>query len=476
MTTATDRYDNPLLERYASAEMARVFSPDFKFTTWRTLWLYLAEAQREEGLPITEKQIAQMRAHLDDIDYEYAARKEREVRHDVMAHVHTFAEAAPEAAPIIHLGATSADIGDNTDLIQMREGLRLIRSKILGVLWHLRHFAREYMNLPVLGFTHFQPAQPTTMGKRTCLWMQELLLDLEDLDHLLTGMPFRGIKGTTGTQASFLTLFDGDHGKVERVDAAVTKKAGFSRALTITGQTYTRKIDARISALLSGIAQSAAKFSVDIRLLAHRKEVEEPFEKNQIGSSAMAYKRNPMRCERIGSLSRFVMALAQSTAYTASTQWLERTLDDSANKRLSVAQGFLATDAILEIWMNVASGLVVYEKMTRRHLDEEMPFMMTEEILMEGVKRGGHRQELHEAIRVLSQQAAQAVKAEGKSNPLLELIAAHPAFRLDLASLKGLMDPSRYVGRSAELTESFLTKEIDPLLEKTPPPKVELKV
>ncbi|MBN8216598.1 MAG: adenylosuccinate lyase [Spirochaetes bacterium] len=475
METRKDRYDNPLLERYASAEMARVFSPDFKFSTWRRLWLALAEAEKEEGLPITEGQLSQMREHLDDIDYAFAEAKEREVRHDVMAHVHTFAKAAPSAAPILHLGATSADIGDNTDLIQMREGLKILREKVLGVLWHLRAFARKHRDLPTLGFTHFQSAQPVTVGKRACLWMQELVLDLEDLDHLIERLPFRGIKGTTGTQASFLTLFDGDHAKVDRLDASVTRKAGFARKLSVTGQTYTRKLDYRVLSMLSGLAQSASKFAVDIRLLAHRKEVEEPFEKSQIGSSAMAYKRNPMRCERMTSLARFVIPLADSTAQTAANQWLERTLDDSANKRLSVAQAFLAVDAILEIWQNVGAGLVVYEKMIRRHLDEEMPFMMTEEILMEGVKRGGNRQDLHEVIRELSQKAAQAVKAEGKDNPLLDLIAESPAFPLDRAALAALMDPSRYTGRSAAITDAFLA-EVDPLLAGFAPKSVALKV
>lgn len=475
-STRKDRYDNPLLERYASQEMAHVFSPDFKFSTWRRLWLALAEAEKDEGLAITDGQLAEMRAHLTDIDYAFAEAKEKEVRHDVMAHVHAFAKAAPSAAPILHLGATSADIGDNTDLIQMREGLALIRGKILGVLWHLRAFAKNYRDVPTLGFTHFQSAQPVTVGKRACMWMQELVLDLEELDFALERLPFRGIKGTTGTQASFLTLFDGDHAKVDRVDASVTRKAGFSRRLSVTGQTYTRKIDYRVLSLLSGIAQSASKFAVDIRLLAHRKEVEEPFEKSQIGSSAMAYKRNPMRCERMTSLARFVITLSDSAAHTAANQWLERTLDDSANKRLSVAQAFLAADAILEIWQNVAGGLVVYEKMIRRHLDEEMPFMMTEEILMEGVKRGGNRQDLHEVIRGLSQAAAAAVKAEGKDNPLLDLIADSPAFPLDRAALAALMDPARYTGRSAEITDAFLEKEVDPHLAGFTPKAAFLKV
>lgn len=474
---ATDQYQNPLLERYASREMAYIFSPDFKFGTWRKLWVYLAEGEQREGLAISDEQIAEMKAHLADIDYDYAAKKEKEVRHDVMAHVHTFGKAAPKAAPIIHLGATSAYVADNTDLIQIKEGLLLLRKKILGTLWHFREFALKYAALPTLAFTHFQPAQPTTVGKRACLWMQDLLLDLRELDWTVSELPFLGSKGTTGTQASFLTLFDGDHEKIKRLEAYIAERAGFNKVLAVSGQTYTRKIDFRANALLSAIAQSAAKFAVDLRLLQHRKEIEEPFEKNQIGSSAMAYKRNPMRSERMGSLARFVIALSETTAATASTQWFERTLDDSANKRLSVAQAFLATDAILEIYQNVASGLVVYEKGIARHLDEELPFMLTEEILMEGVKKGGDRQKLHEEIRVLSMQAAEKVKMEGERNPLLELISKNPVFGLSLAELQKIAKPERTVGRSAEQTREFMSQEVDMVLKGfDPPAKSELKV
>ena len=466
--TDTQTYDNPLIKRYASARMGFLFSPQFKFQTWRQLWILLAEAERELGLPITEEQIKELRAHETDINFAEAEKREKAVRHDVMAHVHAYGLQAPKAAGIIHLGATSAYVTDNTDLIQMKTALDLVKKRTMRVVAALSGFAREYKDLPTLGFTHFQPAQLTTVGKRATLWIQDLLLDIEELDFVAKGLPFLGVKGTTGTQASFLELFDGDHGKVKALDEKVTKKAGFSRSLAVSGQTYTRKLDSRVVNVLSSLSQSLSKFSTDLRLLQSLKEVEEPFETEQIGSSAMAYKRNPMRSERIGSLARFVQALVSSTAFTTSTQWFERTLDDSANKRLAVPQAFLAIDAMLILAENVANGLVVYPKIIERHVFAELPFMATENILMAGVKRGGNRQDLHEAIRKHSLDAAKRVKQDGLDNDLLERIAKDPVFGMDSKALGEVMDPGRFVGRSPEITEEFLTWEVEPVLAKNP--------
>lgn len=463
------QYSNPLIERYCSEAMSYIFSPQFKFSHWRKLWVALAEAEQQAGLringkAIADQQIEQMKSKIDDIDFEKAAEYEKKFRHDVMAHVHTFGDACPDAAAIIHTGATSAFVGDNTDLIQLKAGLELIQGKLKALLYQMSDLAKQHKDLPTLGFTHFQPAQLTTVGKRIALWMQDFLIDYQDLLFQVENLPFRGVKGTTGTQASFMSLFDGDGEKIDAMDRYVSEQFGFKNRLTITGQTYTRKLDYRAMSLLSSIAQSASKLTNDMRLLQHKKEIEEPFEKNQIGSSAMAYKRNPMRSERIGSLARFVMSLEGSTAYTASTQWFERTLDDSANKRLSVAQAFLATDAILDILLNISSGLVVYPKMIHKHIMEELPFMMTENIMMEGVKKGGNRQELHEVIRQLSMQAGKRVKEEGGENNLLELIAEHKDFPLTLEELQTLAKPELYTGRSAELTERFVDLEVIPLL------------
>lgn len=463
----TRNYENPLIKRYASKDMGFVFSPQFKFQTWRHLWILLAEAEKELGLPITDEQLAELKAHAQDINFAEAEKREKAVRHDVMAHVHAYGLQCPKAAGIIHLGATSAYVTDNTDLIQMKAGLDLVRRRALRVIAALAKFARQYKDLPTLGFTHFQPAQLTTVGKRACLWIQELLLDVEEIDFVAARLPFLGVKGTTGTQASFLELFDGDHAKVKALDEKVTRKAGFARSLGVSGQTYTRKLDSRVLNTLSDIAQSLAKFSTDLRLLQSLKEVEEPFEADQIGSSAMAYKRNPMRAERIGSLSRFVQALAPSAGFTASTQWFERTLDDSANKRLAVPQAFLAVDAMLILAENICGGLVVYPRIIARHVAAELPFMATENILMAGVKRGGNRQELHEAIRRHSLEAAKVVKQEGGDNDLLERIAKDPAFGMDARSLSEVMDASKFVGRSPQITEEFLAAEVDPVLAKS---------
>ncbi len=463
-TDPTQTYENPLIGRYASREMGFLFSSQFKFQTWRHLWILLAETEKELGLNITDEQIAELKAHQTDINFAAAAAREKEVRHDVMAHVHAYGVQCPKAAGIIHLGATSAYVADNTDLIQMKEALVLVRRRLMRTVDGLAGFAREQKDQPTLGFTHFQPAQLTTVGKRACLWIQELLLDIEELEFFLERLPFLGVKGTTGTQASFVELFAGDMGKVKELDKRVTEKAGFSRHFTIAGQTYTRKIDAKVLALLSNIAQSLSKFSSDLRLLQHLKEVEEPFEKNQIGSSAMAYKRNPMRSERIGSLSRFVQSLVQSAAFTASTQWFERTLDDSANKRLAVPQAFLAVDAMLILAENVSRGLVVYPAMIRRHVEAELPFMATENIMMAGVKKGGDRQHLHEAIRGHSLEAAKRVKVDGGENDLMARIAGDTQFGLSRKELDALLDPSLFIGRSAELTEEFLDGEVYPLL------------
>ncbi|MBW8887020.1 MAG: adenylosuccinate lyase [Fibrobacteres bacterium] len=464
--TDSRQYENPLSKRYASARMGFLFSPQFKHQTWRRLWIWLAEAERELGLPISEAQIAELKAFETDINFAEAEKREKAVRHDVMAHVHAFGLQAKTAAGIIHLGATSAYVTDNTDLIQMRAGLDLVRRRTLRVVSALAGFARQYQGMPTLAFTHFQPAQLTTVGKRATLWIQDLLLDLEELVFVEANLPFLGVKGTTGTQASFLELFDGDHAKVKALDAAVTKKAGFARSLAVSGQTYTRKLDSRVLAVLSSLAQSLAKFSTDLRLLQHLKEIEEPFEADQIGSSAMAYKRNPMRAERIGSLSRFVQAMLPSAEFTASTQWFERTLDDSANKRLAVPQAFLAMDAMLILAENVCQGLVVYPKMIERHVMAELPFMATENIMMAGVKRGGDRQELHEAIRKHSLAAAKRVKQEGLDNDLMERIAKDPQFGMDANVLGEVLDAAKYVGRSPEITREFLAQEVEPVLAK----------
>ncbi len=443
---STDRYVSPLSERYASREMQYIFSPDKKFRTWRRLWIALAETEKELGLNITQEQIDELKAHADDINYDVAKERERLVRHDVMSHVYAYGVQCPKAKGIIHLGATSCYVGDNTDIIVMTEALKLVRKKLVNVIAELAKFAREYKELPTLAFTHFQPAQPTTVGKRATLWMQEFMLDLEDLEYVISTMKLLGSKGTTGTQASFLELFDGDQETIDKIDPMIAEKMGFKECYPVSGQTYSRKVDTRVLNVLAGIAASAHKFSNDIRLLQHLKEVEEPFEKNQIGSSAMAYKRNPMRS-------------------TSATQWFERTLDDSANKRLSIPEGFLAIDGILDLCLNVVDGLVVYPKVIEKHLRAELPFMATENIMMDAVKAGGDRQELHERIRELSMEAAKTVKAEGKDNNLLELIAADPAFNLSLEDLEKSMEPSRYTGRAAVQVDAFLKNVVDPMLE-----------
>ena len=459
-----DRYVSPLSERYASREMQYIFSPDMKFKTWRRLWIALAETEKELGLPITQEQIDELKAHAEEINYEVAKERERMVRHDVMSHVYAYGQQCPKAKGIIHLGATSCYVGDNTDIIIMREALLLVRKKLLNVMAELAKFADAYKNQPTLAFTHFQPAQPTTVGKRATLWLQELCLDLEDLDHVLGSLKLLGSKGTTGTQASFLELFDGDHEKCRQADAMIAEKMGFSSCYPVSGQTYSRKVDTRVINVLAGIAQSAHKFSNDIRLLQHLKEVEEPFEKTQIGSSAMAYKRNPMRSERMASLADFVMSDMMNPMLVASTQWFERTLDDSANKRLSIPEGFLAVDGILDLYLNVVDGLVVYPKVIEKHLMAELPFMATENIMMDAVKAGGDRQELHERIRQLSMEAGRNVKEQGLDNNLLELIAADPSFGLSLDDLKKAMDPARYVGRAPRQVEEFLEEVIKPVL------------
>lgn len=462
----TNIYSNPLAERYSSKEMLENFSPDKKFSTWRKLWVALAEAEKELGLNITDEQIKEMKANIYNIDYELAAKKEAEFRHDVMAHVHTFGTQAPKAMPIIHLGATSAYVGDNTDLIQIKDGLDIIKTKLVNVIAEMSKFAMENKDLPTLGFTHFQAAQLTTVGKRATLWLQSLLLDLEELEFREKTLRFRGVKGTTGTQASFQELFNGDFEKVKELDRRITEKMGFDKRFLVTGQTYDRKVDSEVMNLLANIAQSAHKFTNDLRLLQHLKEIEEPFEKSQIGSSAMAYKRNPMRSERISSLAKFVIALQQSTAMTASTQWFERTLDDSANKRLSLPQAFLAVDAILIIWKNVLDGLVVYPKMIEKRIMAELPFMSTEYIIMECVKNGGDRQELHERIRVHSMEAGRNVKVEGKDNDLIERIINDKYFNLDKERLLEILDPKNFIGFAPEQTEEFINIEVKPILEK----------
>lgn len=463
-----DTYETPLASRYASKAMQQLFSPDMKFTTWRRLWIALAEAEQALGLPITDGQITEMKAHVDTIDYEAADRHEAIVRHDVMAHVHAFGEQCPLARPIIHLGATSCYVGDNTDLIILVEGLKLIRRQIVGVLRRLARFAYTYRELPTLGFTHFQPAQLVTVGKRATLWMNDLVMDLEDLDYVLASIRFLGSKGTTGTQASFMSLLDGDEGKVRKLDHMVAEKMGFSAVYPVSGQTYSRKVDARVLAVLSGIAQSAHKFSNDLRLLQHLKEIEEPFEKGQIGSSAMAYKRNPMRSERIAALSRHVIANALNPAMTAAEQWFERTLDDSANKRLAVPEAFLATDAILTLYLNVSGGLVVYPKVIARHINDELPFMATENILMAAVKRGGDRQDLHERIRQHAMAAGSRIKVDGLSNDLLDRIAADAAFGLHADAIDDLLDANAYIGRSVGQVVEFLKEVVEPILATEP--------
>ena len=460
-----DRYQSPLSERYASREMQYIFSPEKKFRTWRKLWIALAETEKELGLPITQEQIDELKAHKDDINFDVAKEREKLVRHDVMSHVYAYGLQCPNAKGIIHLGATSCYVGDNTDIILMTEALKLVRKKLVNVMAELASFAEKYKDQPTLAFTHFQPAQPTTVGKRATLWLMELKLDLDDLDYVISSMKMLGSKGTTGTQASFLELFDGDHEKCRKADQMIAEKMGFTGCFPVSGQTYSRKVDSRVLSVLAGIAQSAHKFSNDIRLLQHLKEVEEPFEKNQIGSSAMAYKRNPMRSERIASLANYVMADMMNPMLVASTQWFERTLDDSANKRLSIPEGFLAVDGILDLYLNVVDGLVVYPKVIEKRLMSELPIMATENIMMDAVKAGGDRQELHERIRELSMEAGRNVKAEGRDNNLLELIAADPSFNLTLEELKKTMDPKKYVGRAPQQVEEFLDEVIRPVLE-----------
>ncbi|MGP1349600.1 MAG: adenylosuccinate lyase [Stomatobaculum sp.] len=459
-------YASPLSERYASKEMQYLFSQEKKFRTWRRLWIALAETERELGLNITEKQIEELKAHAEDINYEVAEAREKLVRHDVMSHVHAYGVQCPGAKGIIHLGATSCYVGDNTDIILMTEGLKLIRDRLVNVIAELAEFAERYKKLPTLAFTHFQPAQPTTVGKRAALWINELLLDLEDLNYVLSTMKLLGCKGTTGTQASFKELFEGDEEKIKKIDPMIAEKMGFDACVPVSGQTYSRKVDTRVLNVLAGIAQSAHKFSNDLRLLQHLKELEEPFEKSQIGSSAMAYKRNPMRCERMASLADYVLSDALNPMIVASTQWFERTLDDSANKRISIPEGFLAVDGILRLYLNVVDGMVVYPKVIEKRLMAELPFMATENIMMDAVKAGGDRQELHERIRQLSMEAGKHVKEEGRDNDLLELIAADPAFHLKLEDLKKTMEPERYVGRSPEQVTDFLREEVAPVLER----------
>lgn len=461
----TDSYISPMSERYASKEMKYLFSQDMKFRTWRRLWIALAEGEKELGLNITQEQIDELKKFKDDINYDVARERENQVRHDVMSHVYAYGEQCPKAKGIIHLGATSCYVGDNTDLIVMTEALKLVKKKLLNVMDVLSKFALEYKELPTLAFTHFQPAQPTTVGKRAALWLMELKLDYDDLEYLISSMKLLGSKGTTGTQASFLELFDGDHERIKELDKKIAEKMGFEGCYPVSGQTYSRKVDTRVLNVLAGIAASAHKFSNDIRLLQHLKEIEEPFEKHQIGSSAMAYKRNPMRSERIASLANYVIADALNPAITSATQWFERTLDDSANKRISVPEAFLGVDGILDLYLNVVDGLVVYPKVIHRHLMAELPFMATENIMMDAVKAGGDRQELHERIRMLSMEAGRNVKEKGLDNNLLELIAEDPTFPMSLKELEDTMDPSKYIGRSKEQVEEFISEVINPILE-----------
>ncbi|MGN0464444.1 MAG: adenylosuccinate lyase [Acutalibacteraceae bacterium] len=461
-----DTYETPLNSRYASKEMQYIFSPDFKFRTWRKLWIALAESEKELGLNITDEQIAEMKSHQDDINYDVAEKRERECRHDVMSHVYAYGVQCPTAKPIIHLGATSCYVGDNTDIITMTEGLKLIRKKLVNLLKILSDFAIKYKDMPCLGFTHFQAAQPTTVGKRASLWLQDLVMDFEQLEFQLSQMKLLGSKGTTGTQASFMDLFEGDSEKCKQLDRKIAEKMGFGSCFAVSGQTYSRKLDSQVLSVLSGIAQSATKFSNDLRLLQHLKEIEEPFGKSQIGSSAMAYKRNPMRCERIAALSRYIMTDSLNPQITAATQWLERTLDDSANKRIAVSEAFLATDAVLEIYMNVAEGLVVYPKMIEKHLNSELPFMATENILMEAVKKGGDRQDLHEKIRVHSMDAGTQVKVYGKENDLVDRIAADEAFGLTKEEILSAMKAENFIGRAPQQTEEFINEFVKPITEK----------
>lgn len=463
---AFDTYESPLNSRYASKEMQYLFSPDKKFSTWRKLWIALAESEQELGLDITDKQISQMKEHIYDINYDVAKEREKKVRHDVMSHVYAFGEQCPDAKPIIHLGATSCYVGDNTDIIIMTEAMQLIKKKLVSLIGYLSEFAKKYKDLPTLAFTHFQPAQPTTVGKRATLWIQDLLMDLEEVDFQLSRAKLLGCKGTTGTQASFMELFDGDHGKCKALDRKIAEKMGFDASFAVSGQTYPRKLDSQLLNTLSSIAQSAYKFSNDIRLLQHLKEIEEPFGKSQIGSSAMAYKRNPMRSERIGALSRYIIADALNPAITASTQWFERTLDDSANKRISIPEAFLAADAVLGLYINVVDGLVVYDKVIYKHFMEEIPFMATENIMMNAVKKGGDRQDLHEKIRVYSMEAGKRVKVEGKDNNLAELIAGDSAFGMTLDEINSVLKPENFVGRAPQQVDDFLLECVVPVLEK----------
>ncbi len=460
-----DIYESPLNSRYSSKEMKYIFSPDKKFKTWRELWIALAEAEKELGLDITEEQINELKANKDNINYEVAEQREKEVRHDVMSHVYAYGVQCPKAKGIIHLGATSCYVGDNTDIIIMVEGLKLVRKKLINSIKLLSDFALKYKDLPTLGFTHFQPAQLTTVGKRATLWIQDLLMDLEDLEYLLSKVKILGCKGTTGTQASFLELFDGDNEKVKQLDKLIAKKMGYENVFAVSGQTYTRKLDTQVLNVLSNIAQSAYKFSNDIRLLQHLKEIEEPFEKNQIGSSAMAYKRNPMRSERMGSLARYVIVNVLNPAITASTQWFERTLDDSANKRISVPESFLAIDAILELYINVTDGLVVYPNVIKQHVLAELPFMATENIMMDAVKDGGDRQELHERIRIHSMESAKMVKELGQKNDLIERIANDKAFSKTIEELNEILKPEKFTGRSSQQVVEFIEENIKPILE-----------
>ena len=472
MAAVTDRYTSPLSERYASRQMQYIFSQDKKFRTWRKLWISLAETEMELGLTgeagepvITQEMISELKEHAEDINYDVALKREKEVRHDVMSHVYAYGVQCPKAAGIIHLGATSCYVGDNTDLILMTEALQLVRTKLVNVIYELAKFAEAYKGLPTLAFTHFQPAQPTTVGKRASLWLQEFLMDLEDTDYVISTIKLLGSKGTTGTQASFQELFQGDQEKIDRIDPMIAEKMGYKYCYPVSGQTYSRKVDTRAANVLAGIAASAHKMSNDIRLLQHLKEIEEPFEKNQIGSSAMAYKRNPMRSERIASLSRYVMIDALNPAITSAVQWFERTLDDSANKRLSIPEAFLAVDGILDLCLNVVDGLVVYDKVIKKHMMAELPFMATENIMMDAVKKGGSRQKLHERIRQLSMQAGENVKKHGLDNNLLELIAADPEFQLSIEELQKGMEPEKYVGRAPLQVEKFLKEVVNPVLE-----------
>lgn len=461
----TNAYESPLSSRYASPEMLYLFSPDKKFTTWHKLWVALARGEMELGLPVTQEQVAELEAHVNEVDYEAAGRWEKKLRHDVMAHIHAYGEHCPKAMPIIHLGATSCYVGDNTDVILMREGLVLLRDKLVKVLSYLGDFADKYKSLPTLGYTHFQSAQMVTVGKRATLWMNELLMDLDEVEYRISRLALLGSKGTTGTQASFLELFDGDHEKVKLLEEKIASEMGFERVVPVSGQTYSRKMDAAVLSTLSGIAQSASKFATDLRLLCHLKEVEEPFEASQIGSSAMPYKRNPMRCERICALARYVMVDAQNPVVTTATQWFERTLDDSANKRIAIPEAFLAVDAILNIYANVASGLVVHPKVIEKHVMEELPFMATENIMMDAVKKGGDRQQLHEKIRQHSLEAGRVVKEEGKPNDLIDRIANDPVFGLNRSEIEAHLEPKTYIGRCPEQVEEFLSEHVKPVLE-----------